>query len=144
MSWPLRHPVSIIPLFATAVFIGLLSWSSLPIDLLPSFSYPTLVVFTSYGQASPEEVEALVTRPIEAAIGTIGGLRATRSVSAAGASWIFLRFEWGEEMRTVAAEVREKLDAIADELPREAKPPLVTHYNPAEAPILILALHGPS
>ncbi len=144
MYWSLRHPVSVIPLFAVVVVGGLLSWPSLPVDLLPSFSYPRLTIVTSFGQASPEETEALITRPVESAVGTIAGLRAMESVSSAGISSVVLLFDWGEDMHSAAAEVREKLDLIADELPRDVKPPLVLHYNPAEAPVAVMALYGPT
>ncbi|MFH1117176.1 MAG: efflux RND transporter permease subunit [Pseudomonadota bacterium] len=144
MYWALRHPVSVIPLFAVMVLGGVLSWPSLPVDLLPSFSYPRLTIVTSFGQASPEETEALITRPVESAVGTIAGLRATESVSTSGVSSVMLLFDWGEDMHSAAAEVREKLDLIADELPRDVKPPLVLHYNPAEAPVVVMALYGPA
>ena len=142
LSWQVRHPVSVVPLFAVLVIAGLLAWPMLPVELLPRFAFPQLVVSTSFGQASPEEVEALVTRPVEDALATISGLRSIHSVSANGVSTVTLRFNWGTGMHGMAAEAREKLDLIADELPREAKPPLVLQYNPAESAAMVLALFG--
>jgi HAE1 family hydrophobic/amphiphilic exporter-1 len=142
MSWPLRHPIAVIPLFAMVVIAGLISWPSLPVQLLPNLTYPSLVVLTSYGEAAPEEVDTLVTRPIEATVSTVKGLRSLNSVSTNGTSTITLRFDWGTAMSSASAEVREKLDLITGDLPREVKLPIVMHYNPANAPTVVLALSG--
>jgi HAE1 family hydrophobic/amphiphilic exporter-1 len=113
------------------------------VELLPRLPHPRLTVLTTYEHASPQEVESLVTRRVEGGLGTVAGLRRLESVSAAGLSQISLIFDWGRELGTAAAEVREKLDAMADQLPREVPPPLVLHYDPSEAPIVTLGLIGP-
>jgi len=100
------------------------------------------VVLTSYGEAAPEEVDALVTRPIEGAVSTVKGLRSLNSESTNGVSTVTLRLDWGSNINSAAAEVREKLDLITRDLPREVKLPIVMHYNPADAPVAVLALYG--
>lgn len=142
MRLALRHPVAVSALFATLVFIGLVSWPFLPLDLLPNLKYPRLVIITSFGNASAEEVETLLTRKVEEAVGTVAGLRSMNSVSSEGISSVALKFDWGSDMSMAAVEVREKLDLIADVLPREAKLPIVVHYDPTDAPILSFALSG--
>lgn len=139
MSMIYRHPVALVSLFTILVLAGMLSVPQLPVELLPSLSYPRLIVRTAFGNAAPEEVESLITKPVEAALGTVVGLRSLSSVSTEGLSSVTLRFDWGSKMSLAATEVREKLDPIADALPREVKPPLVTHYDPSEEPIVTLA-----
>ncbi len=139
----LRRPLGLAALFAALALGGLFCWPRLAVELLPRLPYPRLTVLTTYEHASPQEVESLVTRRVEGALGTVGGLRRLESVSAAGSSQISLIFDWGRDLGAAAAEVREKLDASADQLPREVPPPLVLHYDPSEAPIITLGLTGP-
>lgn len=136
------HPLAIAAIFAIFVFGGILSWPLLPVELLPSLAYPRLAVRTTFGTAAPEEVETLITRPVESALAAVSGLRGMSSVSTEGLSVIELKFEWGSKMSLVATEVREKLDPITEALPRNVDPPLVTHYNPSDDPIVTLALLG--
>lgn len=142
MSWAYRHPVAIVSLFTILVLGGLLSLPLLPVELLPSLAYPTLVVRTTFGDAAPEEMETLITRPVESALGGVAGLRSMTSASTEGISLVTLRFDWGTNMSLAAAEVREKLDTITESLPREVKPPLVSHYDPADEPVVTLAVIG--
>jgi len=142
MSWAYRHPVAIVSLFTILVLGGLLSLPLLPVELLPSLAYPTLVVRTTFGDAAPEEVETLITRPVESALGGVTGLRSMTSASTEGISLVTLRFDWGTNMSLAAAEVREKLDTITEQLPRDVKPPLVSHYDPADEPVVTLAVVG--
>jgi HAE1 family hydrophobic/amphiphilic exporter-1 len=142
MSMIYRHPVALVSLFTILVLAGLLSVPQLPVELLPSLSYPRLIVRTTFGNAAPEEIETLITKPVEAALGTVVGLRSLTSVSTEGLSTVTLRFEWGSKMSLAATEVREKLDPITEALPRDVKPPLVMHYDPSEDPIVTLAFYG--
>ena len=142
MRLALRHPMAVSALFATLVFVGLVSWPFLPLDLLPNLKHPRLVIITSFGNASAEEVETLLTRKVEEAVGIVTGLRSMNSVSSEGVSSVVLKFDWGVDMSLAAVEVREKLDLVADVLPREAKLPLVVHYDPSDAPVLTIALSG--
>jgi len=142
MTRAYRHPIAIVSLFTILILGGLLSWPFLPVELLPSLTYPRLVIRTTFGDAAPEEVETLITRPVESALGTVVGLRAMTSVSTEGTSTVTLRFDWGSKMSLAATEVREKLDSITEALPRDVKPPLVMHYDPSEDPIVTLALFG--
>jgi HAE1 family hydrophobic/amphiphilic exporter-1 len=124
---------------AVAVF-GFLAARSLPIDLLPNLSYPTLTIQTVYPDAAPVSVEQFVTRPVEEAVGVIPGVRDMRSVSRAGLSEVILEFEWSEAMDFAALDVREKLGLV--ELPREAELPRVLRYDPSLDPIMRLAFTG--
>lgn len=140
----LLRPLGILAVFAALALGGLFCWSRLPVELLPRLPYPRLTVVTVYEHAPPQEVETLVTRRLEGVLGTVAGVRRLESVSSEGLSQMTLIFQWGRDLGQSAAEVREKLDSVADQLPREAQPPLVLHYDPSEAPVITLGLMGPA
>ncbi|MEW6139394.1 MAG: efflux RND transporter permease subunit [Thermodesulfobacteriota bacterium] len=142
MVFILRHPVAVVAIFVGLVLGGALALPFLPIDLLPSLKHPRLLVLTSLENASAEEIESLLTRQVEEAVGTVSGVKRMTSTSTQGVSCVSLLFDWGSPMASAASEVREKLDLIADQLPREAKLPIVIQYDPTEAPILTMALSG--
>jgi HAE1 family hydrophobic/amphiphilic exporter-1 len=135
-----RRPVTIFVAAVTLTIFGLLSWSNIPVELLPDLSYPTLTVQTEYPDAAPTSVEQFVTRPLEETVGVIPGVREMRSVSRAGLSEVVLEFEWDERMDFAAMEVREKLGLV--ELPREAERPRVLRFDPSLDPIARLAFTG--
>ncbi|MCB2186998.1 MAG: efflux RND transporter permease subunit [Deltaproteobacteria bacterium] len=139
----LRRPLGLLALFLALALGGVFSWPRLPVELLPRLPFPRLTVLTVYENAPPQEVEALVTRRLEGVLGTVAGLRRMESSSREGLSVISLVFDWGRGLSEAAAESREKLDSVSDQLPREAELPLVLHYDPSESPVITLALTGP-
>ncbi|HEX2254492.1 MAG TPA: efflux RND transporter permease subunit [Thermoanaerobaculia bacterium] len=124
---------------ATVVF-GFFSYQRLPVTLMPEMTYPTLTVRTEYPGAAPEEVENDVSRPIEEALGVLGGLRRISSVSRAGVSDVVLELAWDSDVSDATQEALEKLDLVF--LPQEAERPLVLHYDPSLDPVLELSLSG--
>ncbi len=142
---PPRHftthrPVAVLMVFLAAVVFGFFSLRRLPVTLMPELNYPTLTVRTEYPGTAPEEVENEISRPIEEALGVVGGLNKISSVSRPGLSDVILEFTWGTDMSKAAQEVLEKLDLVF--LPREAERPLILHFDPALDPILELSLSG--
>jgi HAE1 family hydrophobic/amphiphilic exporter-1 len=117
---------------------GMVSLSRLNLNLLPDISYPTITVRTELTGAAPVEVENLVTKPIEEAVGVIRNVRLVRSVSRSGQSDVTLEFVWGTDMDVAGVEVREKLDLVF--LPLEAARPLLLRFDPASEPIMRLGL----
>ncbi len=138
----LRRPWGVSAFFAALVLAGLVCWPRLPVNLLPRLPHPSLTVVTTFENASPQEVDTLLTRRLESVLGTVSGVIRLESLSAGGVSRIRLVFDWGRDLGPAAAEVREKLDSVADQLPRRADPPLVLHYDPSQAPVMTLALTG--
>ncbi|NHA13584.1 efflux RND transporter permease subunit [Thioalkalivibrio sp. XN279] len=127
-----------IAMFTLAVVLfGFVSLSRLKVNLLPDLSYPTLTVRTELDGSAPLEVESLLTRPIEEAVGTIKNIRQVRSVSRPGQSDVVLEFLWGTDMDIAGVEVREKLDVL--QLPLEASRPLLLRFDPSNEPIQRLA-----
>ncbi len=128
-----------IVMFAIAIgLFGLVSLSRLNLNLLPDVSYPTLTIRTELTGAAPVEVENLLTKPIEEAVGVIRNVRLVRSVSRSGQSDVTLEFLWGTDMDVSGVEVREKLDILF--LPLEASRPLLLRFDPSSEPIMRLGL----
>lgn len=133
-----RRPVAITMLTIAVLLFGMVSLSRLQVTLLPDLSYPTLTIRTELTGAAPTEVETLLSKPVEEALGVIKGVRRVSSVSRAGQGDVTLEFEWGTEMDFAVLDVREKLDAL--ELPKEVVRPIVLRFDPSQDPILRLGL----
>lgn len=133
-----RRPVAISMMALAVLLFGLVSLSRLAVTLLPDLNYPTLTVRTELPGAAPTEVETLLSKPIEEAVGIIRGVRQVRSVSRPGQSDVTLEFNWSTQMDYAVLDVREKLDTL--ELPDDAKRPVVLRFDPSEDPIVRVGL----
>ena len=138
----IRRPVAVAMFFLGVILLGIVSLSRLSVDLLPDLSYPKLTVWTTYPGAAPEEVETMVTKPIEEAVGTVPGVRRIESVSREGVSLVTLEFLWGRDMDFAALNVREKLDRLRWVLPRETGRPTIIRIDPRSQPIMALSISG--
>jgi HAE1 family hydrophobic/amphiphilic exporter-1 len=125
----------------TAVLLfGFVSLDRLALNLLPKISYPSLTVQTDYEDAAPEEIESLLTRPVEEAVGVVGGLNRISSISRPGQSEVVLEFNWDADMDTAAVDVREKLDLI--DFPEDVTRPVILRFDPSNDPIVRVQVHG--
>ncbi|MEO0157552.1 MAG: efflux RND transporter permease subunit, partial [candidate division WOR-3 bacterium] len=136
------HPVTITMLVGILVVMGMLSLSRMGQDLMPDISFPTVTVVTQYEGASPEEVEKLVTQPVEGACALISGVQKVSSTSAEGVSTVTLEFEWGTDIDVASQDVREKLGMIEKYLPEEAERPAVYKFDPSMMPAIEYALYS--
>lgn len=135
-----RRPVTITMFTLAVILFGLVGLGRLPVNLLPDLSYPTLTVRTAYPGAAPLEIEQLINRPLEEAVGTVRGVRTITSYARAGQSDIVLEFAWGTDMDYAGIEVREKIDMVM--LPLDVEKPMLLRFNPNLEPIIRLALAG--
>ncbi|OLD65934.1 MAG: hypothetical protein AUI47_01065 [Acidobacteria bacterium 13_1_40CM_2_68_5] len=140
IEFSLKRRVTVTMCAAALVVFGIVAYTRLPTNLLPNISYPSLTVETRYLGAAPGEIESLVSRPIEEAVGVVAGVQRLTSVSRPGLSQVTLEFGWGRNMDFAALDVREKLDLVR--LPREAEKPVVLRLDPNNDPILRLYLTG--
>jgi len=130
--------VTVVMLMVAVGLFGMVSLSRLNLNLLPDVSYPTVTIRTELTGAAPVEVENLITKPVEEAVGVIRNVRLVRSVSRSGQSDVTLEFLWGTDMDVAGVEVREKLDLLF--LPLEASRPLLLRFDPSSEPIIRLGL----
>ena len=139
-SFTTRRPVAITMVFVAAVVFGYFSYGRLPVNLMPEMSYPTITVRTAYPGSAPEEVENDISRPVEEALGVVGGLRRISSISRAGVSDVVMEFTWDTDMSEAIQDSLEKLDLIL--LPAAAERPLILRFDPSLDPIMELSLSG--
>lgn len=140
IEFSIRRPVTVTMLMVTLVLFGFVAFQRLPINLLPDISYPTLTVQTEYLGAAPEEVENLVTRPVEEAVSVVNKVVRVSSRSRPGISEVTIEFEWGTQMDFASLDVREKLDRIR--LPQDVRKPILLRYDPSLEPIMRVGLTG--
>ena len=133
-----RRRVTVAMVTLAVLLFGSVSLSRLNLNLLPDLSHPALTVRTELEGAAPAEVENLLTKPIEEALGVVKNVETIRSVSQTGQSDVVLEFTWGTDMDFASLEVREKLDAI--NLPLEAQRPVLLRFDPSLDPIMRFGL----
>ena len=138
----IRRPVTTAMIFLTLFVFGWQSYTKLPLNLMPDISYPTLTIRTEYENAAPEDVEELVTRPLEEQLSLVSGLVEMSSVSSAGQSEIIMEFTWDTDMRVAQQEVRDQLDLF--EPPREVtENPIILRFDPNLDPVMRVAITTP-
>ncbi|HNS33475.1 MAG TPA: efflux RND transporter permease subunit, partial [bacterium] len=120
------------------VILGSISLRRLPLDLMPDITYPTLNVSATYENASPEEVEDLVTRPIEEAMSAVPGVEEVTSTSSEGNSRVRVLFSWATDLDTASNDVRDRLDRIISRLPENMDRPTLRKFDPSSMPIVVI------
>jgi hydrophobic/amphiphilic exporter-1 (mainly G- bacteria), HAE1 family len=139
-TFAVHRPVMTTMTALIVIIIGLVSLWRLAIDLMPDITYPTLSVSTEYRNASPEEIEELITRPVEEAVSAVPGVEQVTSISAEGQSSVRVTFTWGTDLDSAANDLRDRLDRVIANLPQEAERPVLRKFDLASYPILILGV----
>src|SRR5437588_6106054 len=140
----IRRPVFAAMIILSLVVVGTASYFRLGVDRFPSVDLPTVSVRTSLPGASAEEVETLVSQPVEEAVNTVDGIDELRSVSAQGVSVIIATFKLNRNLETAAQDVRDRVATVINRLPEEARqrPPVVQKFNNDSTPVLVISLSG--
>jgi HAE1 family hydrophobic/amphiphilic exporter-1 len=139
----IRRPVFASMLIMALVVVGATSYFRLGVDRLPSVDLPTVRVSATLPGASPAEVEAQLSRPIEEVVNTVAGISELRSISGQGSAIIIVTFELERDIETAAQDVRDRVATVTRLLPREATPPIVSKFDNDQSPVLTLSLSGP-
>jgi len=138
----IRRPVFAAMLVLSLVVVGAASYFNLGVDRFPSVDLPTVSVRTSLPGASAEEVETLVSQPIEEVVNTVDGIDELRSVSGPGISLVIATFRLDRNLETAAQDVRDRVSTVINRLPEEARerPPVVQKFNNDSSPVMTIAL----
>ncbi|HJT30568.1 MAG TPA: multidrug efflux RND transporter permease subunit [Pirellulales bacterium] len=135
------RPVATVLLMVAILLVGMVAYKQLPVSALPQVDYPTIQVITFYPGASPEVMASSVTAPLERQFGQVPGLTQMTSTSSEGSSIITLRFALELDIDVAEQQVQAAINAAGTFLPRDLpNPPIYSKTNPADAPILTLAL----
>jgi len=135
------------PVFSSMVYVGIamfgmIGFILMPRELFPNIALPQLNVVTKYANAAPEEIENLITKPLEESVGTVPNLKRVRSISKEGLSVVTLEFNANADMGIAHLSVREKIDRIKSNLPPESDEPIVKRVNPFAHALIILSVTG--
>jgi HAE1 family hydrophobic/amphiphilic exporter-1 len=137
-----RRPVFASVLVLSLVVIGAFSYGRLGVDRFPDIDLPFVSVSTRLVGAAPEEIETEITDKIEEAVNTISGIDQLISISSEGVSFVNVSFDLEKDGDVAAQEVRDRVNTILGELPRDADPPIIQKIDPDAAPVLSIALAG--
>lgn len=141
-SFAVHHPIFTTMAVFIVIILGIISLSRLPIDLVPDITYPTLNIYTMYENAAPEEIEELITKPIEEAVSAVPGVENVTSFSIEGQSTVRVTFSWGTDLDVAANDIRDRLDRAIARLPEDVDRPILRKYDPASFPIVIFGAYG--
>ena len=136
----IRRPVFTTMLVMLLVVFGVTSYPSLGIDLYPDVDFPIVTVRITYTGASPEEMEGLITKPVEDAVSSVSGIKTLSSTSREGISETIIEFELGTNAKMAANDVREKVAGVRRRLPDEIDEPVVQRYDITAQSIMTFSL----
>src|SRR5699024_6637333 len=127
---------------AAILALGVVSFRNLVVDIFPEIDLPVAVVATSYSDAAPQEVENLISKPIESSISSVEGIETVQSQSQAGSSLVMLMFNNGVDLDQALLDVREKVDQVKGFLPDDASDPNIMRFSPDQLPVMWVSLEG--
>jgi len=136
----IRNPVFISMIMLALIVLGVMAYTSMPLDFFPDVSFPTMAVITVYPGAGPGEVENQVTKPIEEAMVTAPGVEEVQSRSYEGYAIVVVSFNLDKDDKVALQEVREKIANVRSDLPDGVLEPTITAYDPSSLPILRISV----
>ncbi len=139
-KFSVKKPYTVVVGVVLIIILGVVSFSNMTVDLLPSMNLPYAIVMTSYIGASPEEVEQIVTRPVEQTMATVSNIKTVQSISNENSSTVVLEFDQTANMDSVTIEMRESLDQIRGYWPEAVSNPIIMKLNPDMMPVLVAAV----
>ena len=136
----LRRPVTTVVVFVALALIGLIASRLLPLEKFPDIEFPGIFIQVPYEGSTPEEVERLITRPVEEALATLSGVERMYSSSGENMSQVFLQFDWDQSMGSKGIEARAKVDGIRHELPADVRRVFIFTGSLGDQPVLELRI----
>jgi hydrophobic/amphiphilic exporter-1 (mainly G- bacteria), HAE1 family len=136
----LRRPVTMLMVFVCLALLGAISARLLPLEFLPDVEFPGVLVEVPYPGSTPEDVERLITRPIEEVLATMGGIRTMRSNSTPTGGFVFVFFGWEADTTAKGVEARDKIDGIRHTLPDDVRRIYVRKFATTDDPALTLSV----
>lgn len=134
-SVSIKRPVATIMLMLMVVVLGVFSFFSMPRDLMPKIEFPVALVMCSYENAAPQEVESMVTKPLELALASVEGLDSMFSITIQGQAIVAVQFDMDQDMNFATLNMREKIALVADYLPSTAGDPMVLKLDMNALPV---------
>ncbi len=138
IEFSVRRPIFVSMCTIIVLVLGGISLSKLPVDLMPDITYPVLTITTEYENAGPEEIEEIITRPIERALSAVSGVEEVTSFSKEGSSRVTVKFTYETNLDEATNDVRDRLDRVTPNFPDEAERPMIRKFDTSSFPIVTL------
>lgn len=135
----IKRPTFITCLVIVMLAVGYWSMTKLGVDLFPNVTFPVVTVSTPYPGASPNEIETLVSKPIEDEMSTISGIKRLTSVNKEGVSVVIAEFTLETDVKYAEQQVRDRASSAKRKLPADAKEPVIRRIDPGDQPVLTLS-----
>ena len=139
-KFSVRKPFTVFVSVILVILLGIISFTKMTTDLLPSIDLPYVMVMTTYPGASPEKVELTVTKPLEQTLATTSGVKSINSISSENSSLIILEFEQSINMDSVLIEMSSYIDLVQAQLADEVQTPMLMKMNPDMLPIMVASI----
>jgi hydrophobic/amphiphilic exporter-1 (mainly G- bacteria), HAE1 family len=140
-EFSIKRPVTTVMFFVSLFVVGLIAAVRLPLEALPSVTFPGIFLQLPYSGSTPEEVERTVLRPVEEAVATMTGIKRMDGGARADGASMFIQFtDWERDVSIAASEARERIDAIRDELPDDLQRYFVMKFSTSDDPVLKVRL----
>ncbi len=136
----IRRPIFITCIVALMLVLGLISMKRMSVDLFPDVTFPTIFIQTVYAGASPQDMEKLVSKPIEEEMGSLNGLDKLFSQNSESISYVTLTFKIGTDVKDMEQQIRQRLGNIRNKLPTDIDEPIIRRFDPADQPIVQMAV----
>lgn len=138
----IERPVFVVMIILSLITLGIVGYSNMGVDLLPDVEYPTITVIIIYPGVSAEEIENLITKPVEDALGTLQGLDSLISTSKENISYVTAKFGLGIDIKYAEMKVKEKVDLVKTKLPDGIEEPRITRFSLMDIPVIALTVQG--
>ena len=132
----IKRPTLIVVIFSALAVLGVFGFNQLKYELLPKISTPVVTITTVYPGASPDEVETAVTKTIEDAVSGIDKISTVRGSSGEGVSFVTVEFDLTADVNIALQDAQRKVNEVLNQLPKDAKPPVITKFALDELPVL--------
>jgi CzcA family heavy metal efflux pump len=141
-KFALRNPITVLMVVLAALILGILSFTKLPVDMFPDISFPSITVATFYPGANPQDMERMVTYPVERAVSTVNGVKHVASISRQGASLVTIYFNWGTNLDSAQSDVLQAVNLIHGDLPKDVQYPIIRKFDVSQISVVFIALMG--
>ncbi|MEA3506822.1 MAG: efflux RND transporter permease subunit [Elusimicrobiota bacterium] len=142
-DFSVRKPVTITMFIFIVVIFGFISLTRMELDLMPDITFPILTVVAEYEGVGSEDMEMVVTKPLEEAVSTVANVKDIQAVSKEGFSMILVEFEWGTDIDSAASDIRNRIDMMGFMFPADLKDPQVIKFDPGMIPVMGFGINSP-
>lgn len=143
-KYVLKHPITTALAILCLIVFGISSLTGMPLELTPEMNMPMMVITTVYPGASPDDINDLVTKPIEDEVGVLSGIKSTTSVSNENLSMVLLQYKYGTDMDKAYSDLRKKIDLVGSSLPEDAQDPTIMEFNMNDTASIYLSVNNSS